>query len=322
MGSSLTVVRAGASARAEPTGRSVSGTFEQRRRRVGIGFVLPALLVLAAVLGFPIVQSLLLAMQHVRLAAGHMHVRWIGWENYTDLLADDSFVLALANSIFFSLGEVVLVTSIGLGAALLLNHRLGRFGILRVLLIVPWAIAPVANAVLWKWILNANYGVLNAVLKSLGIIDHYVVWLGEPMRALTLLLLVDVWKSVPFIALLFLAGLQRIPRILYRAAVLDGANGWQRFRFVTLPGLRNAITIAVVLQTIWSLRVFDLVFVLTRGGPADGTVLLNFLAYRVTFNFLDIGSGAAIANVIFAMSFLLAILYIRLLQPTKREPAS
>jgi multiple sugar transport system permease protein len=317
-GTSLTAVRSRLSGRTAALAAPVAGTFEQRRRRVGIVFVLPSILVLAAILGYPILRSLLLAMQHVRLASGHMHVRWIGLDNYSALLADGSFILALRNTIFFSLGEVVLVPLIGLGAALLLNHRFGRFGILRVLLIVPWAIAPVANAVLWKWILNANYGVLNAVLKSLGLIDHYVVWLGQPTRALALLLLVDVWKSVPFIALLFLAGLQRIPKILYRAARLDGASSWQSFRFVTLPSLRSAITIAVVLQTIWSLRVFDLVFVLTRGGPADGTVLLNFLAYRVTFNFLNIGPGAAIANVIFAMSFLLALLYIWLLQSTKR----
>lgn len=298
--------------------RGIAGTFEQRRRRVGVAFVAPALLVLTAILGYPILRSLLLAMQHVRLAGGHLHLRWAGWSNYAALFADDSFLMALRNTLIFSFGEVVLVTAIGLGAALLLNHRFGRFGILRVLLVVPWAIAPVANAVLWKWILNANYGVLNAVLKWLGVIDQYVVWLGSPMRALSLLLLVDVWKSVPFIALLFLAGLQRIPRILYRAALLDGANAWAQFRFVTLPSLRTAIAIAVVLQTIWSLRVFDLVFVLTRGGPADGTVLLNFLAYRVTFNFLNLGQGAAIANVIFAMSFAFAILYIRLLQPRRR----
>ena len=297
--------------------RTLTGTFEQRRRRVGLLFVAPALIALAAILGYPILQSLILAMQHVRLAGGHLHLHWIGWANYEALFADGTFLMALRSTLVFSLGEVVMVTILGLGAALLLNHRLGRFGILRVLLIVPWAIAPVANAVLWKWILNSNYGVMNAVLKSLGLIDHYVVWLGSPTRALALLLLVDVWKSVPFIALLFLAGLQRIPKILYRAAVLDGASTWAQFRFVTLPSLRTTVAIAVVLQTIWSLRVFDLVFVLTRGGPADGTVMLNFLAYRVTFDFLSLGSGAAIANVIFAMSLVLAILYIWLLQPRR-----
>ena len=120
--------------------------------------------------------------------------------------------------------EVVLVVLISLGVALLLNHPLGRSGFFRILLIVPWAIAPVANAVLWKWILNANYGVLNGLLKSLGLIDSYQVWLGTPFSALNFLLIVDVWKSVPFVALLLLAGLQRVPQSLYRAAYMDGAG--------------------------------------------------------------------------------------------------
>ena len=175
-----------------------------------------------------------------------------------------------------------------------------------------------ANAVLWKWILNANYGVLNAILVSLGVIDYNHVWLGTPFSALNFLLIVDVWKSVPFVALLMLAGLQRVPQSLYRAAYMDGAGPAQSFLHVTLPSMRGILAIAIILQTIWSLRVFDLVFVLTRGGPADATVLLNFLAYRVTFNFLDLGYGSAIANIIFALTFLLATLYVWLLWP--RQP--
>ena len=140
----------------------------------------------------------------------------------------------LVNTAYFSFMEVVLVTLISLGVAMLLNHPLGRSGFFRILLIVPWAIAPVANAVLWKWILNANYGVLNGLLKSLGLIDNYQVWLGTPFSALNFLLIVDVWKSVPFVALLMLAGLQRVPQSLYRAAYMDGAGPWQSFLYVTL----------------------------------------------------------------------------------------
>ena len=166
--------------------------------------------------------------------------------------------------------------------------------------------------------MNANYGVLNGILKYLGIIDTYQVWLGSHFSALNFLLIVDVWKSVPFVALLVLAGLQRVPQSLYRAAYVDGAGPVQSFFHVTLPTIRSVLAVAIVLQTIWSLRVFDLVFVLTRGGPADATVLLNFLAYRVTFNFLDLGYGSAIANVIFALTFVLAAAYVWLLWP--REP--
>ena len=295
-----------------------TSTVEQRRRAVGLLFVAPALVVLAAILGYPIIDSVALALQRVQLSNGALHRSWVGLGNFERLFADDTFRRPAVNTAYFSILEVVLVTGISLAVALLLNHPWGRAGVFRILLIIPWAIAPVANAVLWKWILNANYGVLNALLKSLGLISHYQVWLGSPAMALNVLLLVDVWKSVPFIALLILAGLQRVPPILYRAAYMDGAGPVASFFHVTLPTIRSVIAIAVVLQTIWSLRVFDLVFVLTRGGPADATVLLNFLAYRETFNFLDLGYGSAIANIILAVTFVLAIFYVWLLWP--RQP--
>jgi len=294
-------------------------TLQQRRRRFGVVALLPALIIIVAILAYPMAASLWLSLHHVDLAGGQVTQNFVGLANYSDLLDDDTFRLALANSAYFTVGEVVSVIGLGLGVALLLNHPLGQSGLFRVLLIVPWAIAPVANAVLWKWILNANYGILNAILTELGLIDDYVTWLGAPGRALNMLLLVDVWKSVPFIALLLLAGLQKIPAMLYRAARLDGANAWQQFWFVTLPSLRTTLAIAVILQTLWSFRLFDLVYVLTRGGPADGTVLLNYLAYRETFNFLHIGYGAAVANVVFFASLILAIVYIRLLRPGGRK---
>jgi multiple sugar transport system permease protein len=297
-------------------------TFERRRRSVGALFVAPALLILAAILAYPILDSILLAIQHVALKSGRIERSWAGLANFQRLVSDQTVRMALLNTIYFSAAEVVLVVGLGLGVALLLNNPMGRSGFLRVVLVVPWAIAPVANAVLWQWILNANYGVLNGILKSLGVIDHNQIWLGSPILALNFLLLVDVWKSIPFVALLMLAGLQQVPSVLYRAAYMDGASPLQTLVHITLPSIRTAIAIAVVLQTIWSLRLFDLVFVLTRGGPADATVLLNFLAYRVTFNFLDLGYGAAIANVVFAATFLLAMVYIWLLKPSRPERAT
>jgi len=294
-------------------------TLQQRRRRFGVGALLPAMAIILAILAYPMVASLWLSLHNVALAGGRMQQDFVGFANYNDLLASDTFRLAVANSAFFSVCEVVAVVGLGLGVALLLNHPIGRSGLFRVLLIVPWAIAPVANAVLWKWILNANYGILNAILVQFGLIDGYVTWLGTPTRALQMLLIVDIWKSIPFIALLLLAGLQKIPAMLYRAARLDGANAWQQFRFVTLPSLRTTLAIAIILQTLWSFKLFDLIYVLTRGGPADGTLLLNYLAYRETFNFLHIGNGAAVANVVFFASLVLAILYIRLLRPGGRK---
>ena len=302
--------------------RSRSQGYIGRRRRTGIVLVTPALLVLLAVLGYPIVASIIISLQHMQAGGGSFSGTWAGLDNYAQALSDPSFGVALRNSIYFTAVEVAVVVGLGLVVALLLNHPSGRSGFFRVILLIPWALAPVANATIWKWIYNANYGILNVILLQLGIIHQNVVWLGDTTLALNAMLLADIWKSVPFIALLLLAGLQNVPPILYRAAKLDGASAWQTFRHVTLPQLRTTLLITVVLQSIWALKVFDLIYVLTKGGPADSTVTLNFLAYRVTFNFGDIGHGAAIADILFLLMFVLALAYVRTFRPTNGARAA
>lgn len=295
--------------------RRPAGGMEAQRRRAGILLLVPALVVLLTVVVYPIVRSALLSFQTGEMSPAGLGTDWVGLDHYRRMAADETFLLAVRHSALFTVAEVALVVGLALATALLLNHPRGRAPVYRTMLLVPWAIAPVANAVLWKWIYNTNYGVLNALLVGFGLVQRPVNWLGDPQLALPMLLVADVWKSVPFIALLLLAGLQNIPAYLYKAALLDGATGWQRFRFVTLPGLRTPLALAVVLQTIWSFKVFDLIFVLTKAGPADATLLLNFLAYRVSFNFLDFGYGAAIANAIFLLMLLLAIVLLRVLKP-------
>jgi len=290
-----------------------------RNVRVAFYFLSPALAVLALLLVYPVVYSIWLSLTDARLSAGHLDAPFTGLENYFRMLSDKAVGAALLNTIYFTVVEVSSVVFLGLLTALLLNHPMARWSGFRVLLLLPWAIAPVANAVLWKWIYNSNYGILNTLLVELGIIETNKTWLGDPFGALNMILIVDIWKSTPFIAILLLAALQNIPKSLYRAARVDGASSWEAFRYITLPSLKTAIAIAVVLQTIWSLRTFDLIFVLTKGGPADGTVVMNFLAYRVTFNFLNFGYGAALANVIFIASLLLSIFYVRLMKPGTRR---
>lgn len=286
-----------------------------RHARVAPLFLAPALIVLALLLAYPVLYSIWLSLTDASLSAGQLDTPFSGLDNYRRLIGDKSVSAALLNTFYFTVVEVIGVVVLGLLTALLLNHPIARWSGFRVFLLLPWAIAPVANAVLWKWIYHSNYGILNSLLLQLGLIDQNVTWLGDPFRALNMVLLVDIWKSTPFIAILFLAALQNIPKTLYRAARVDGASTFEAFRFITLPSLNTAIAIAVILQTIWSLRVFDLIFVLTKGGPADGTVVMNFLAYRVTFNFLKFGYGAALANIIFLASLLLSIIYVRLMNP-------
>ena len=192
--------------------RPASGSgYLERRRRTGLWLVAPALLVLLGVLAYPIASAALLSFQHVTFAPGGITSQWTGLDNYQRLLADPTFSLALRNSLYFTAVEVVAVVALSLVVALLLNTPSGRHPFFRVALLIPWALAPVANAVLWKWIYNANYGVLNALSMQLGIVDHKVVWLGDPFLALNMILVADAWKAIPFISLLLLAGLQNIP---------------------------------------------------------------------------------------------------------------
>ncbi|MEW6224417.1 MAG: sugar ABC transporter permease [Chloroflexota bacterium] len=299
-------------AAARPTGRS----YLARRRRTGTLLVLPALAVLALILALPIAASLALSLMKADTADFRFGV-FVGLENYATLLADPVFALALRNSIYWMVVEVAVVVVVALWFALLLNHPMGRWSVFRIVLLVPWALAPVANAVLWKWIYNSNYGILNFLGTATGVLPGPVVWLGDPALALNALLVAEIWKEIPFITLLLLAGLQNVPRILYRAGRLDGAGPWQTFRFITLPQLRTTILICIVLQSIWALKSFDLVYVLTRGGPANATTMLNFLAYRVSFQFGNLGLGAAVADILFFVMFLLALAYVRVFRPAR-----
>jgi len=293
--------------------------YNRKRYRLGLWFTAPAVIVLLIVLAYPIVASWVLSFLRVRFAGQGLSFQFNGLDNYTELLRNQLFREALFRSVYFTIVEVIAVILLGLLVALMLNHPLGRNAFFRVVLLVPWALAPVANAVLWKWIYNANYGILNQFLIGLGIIEQNIIWLGRPWLALNMILLADIWKAVPFIALLIITGLQNIPAFLYKAARLDGANAWQQFVHITLPGLKTTLVISIVLQSIWALKVFDLIYVLTKGSPADSTVLLNYLSWRETFSNLDVGYGAAIANVLFTLMFLLALVYIRALRPRRTK---
>jgi len=305
-----------------PGGRRRSlRSFSDRRRRAGWFYLAPALVVLVALLGFPIVQSFLLSFQSVRAADGLFGGTWTGLANYQKLIHDPAVIKATTNTVYFTVVEVVAVVVISLLFAQLLNNPRVKSSLFTVVLLIPWAIAPVANGTIWKWIYNGNYGILNQILLWAGLIDRPVVWLANPTTAINMMLVADVWKSIPFITLLLLAGLRGIPPVLYKAARIDGASRLQTLWSITLPQIRPVLLICVVLQSIWAVKVFDLIYVLTKGGPADGTVTLNFLAYRSAFNFGDLGYGSTLANLLFIIMLVAALLYVRLLGAQRRKPS-
>ncbi len=271
----------------------------------GVPYVIPALALLAIVTLYPVTYVVVLSLQR-RLPIFDIS-RFAGFDNYLFLLHDDRFWNALGNTAYFTAISVTIELLLGLAVALLMERRFRLKGVARALILVPWAIPTVVSARMWEWIFNTDFGVLN-YLTGLRI-----NWLGSPFWAMHAAVLVDVWKTTPFVAILLMAGLQAIPRDLYQAARVDGAGTWAVFRQMTLPLLRPVILIVLLFRTLDAFRVFDAVYVLTGGGPANTTETLSIYAYRVLFQTLQFGYGSALAVTVFFFTGLISVGYIRLL---------
>lgn len=277
-------------------------------RHLALLLVAPAVLLLAGVALYPIIATLWLSL-HRSILVFHEH-RFIGADNWLALAADDRFWSALRTTLFFVLMAVSLELILGLLFALLLHQPLRGRGLLRASVLVPWAIPTVVAARLWSWLFNPDHGLLLALLAKPG-----ANWLGTPGPALWAAIAVDVWKTTPFVALILLAGLQAIPPELSKAAQLDGAGGLRIFWSITLPLLRPALAVAAVFRGLDAMRVFDAVYVLTGGGPANTTETLSIYAYKTLLRSGDFGYGSTIALATFACVALLAALYLRLVMP-------
>ncbi|KAA8613209.1 carbohydrate ABC transporter permease [Salipiger aestuarii] len=274
--------------------------------------MLPLLVVMLAVIGWPLADTVRLSFTDARLVG--TGGAFVGVENYTGMLGSRNFRKALAATLTFSVWSVAAELCLGVLVGLLLNQRFYGRALLRALMILPWALPTVVNATLWRLIYNPEYGALNAALTQLGLADSYQSWLGQPGTAMGALIVADVWKNFPLVALIALAALQAVPRDIQAAATSDGANAWQRFRHVTLPYLVGPLMVALVLRTIEAFKVFDLIWIMTRGGPANSTRSLSLLVYQEAFAFQRAGSGASLALVITLIITVLAGAYLALMR--------
>jgi multiple sugar transport system permease protein len=277
------------------------------------GSVAPVVVLVALFTLFPLLYALLTSLQRVVLTQPESSP-FIGLENYADVLGEAAFANAAKNTLWFAAVSVPLVTTAGLAVALLLNQRIKGFGILRVLVLLPWSIPLVSAGIIWRLLLHGNFGALNGALLQLGVIDSYASWLSSPKLAMWSVIVVHVWREFPLPAILFLAGLQTIPTDVLDAAKVDGAGTWSRFRHVLLPLLKGPLLIVLVYETIIAIAVFDLVYVLTGGGPGSATTLISWFAYAVSFKFLNLGQGAALSFLISAAILVLIVAYIRILR--------
>jgi ABC-type sugar transport system permease subunit len=279
---------------------------------------MPTLLAVFLVIGVPLIYSLLLSLNEINVLTH----RWmfVGLANYTQAFGDPAFLAAFGRTALFATGTVFAGLVIGMGMALVLNARfLGR-GLLRGLVLVPWAMSPVAVGILWSWVFNGDYGSLNALLLDLGLIRHSVHWLGNGWAAFALVGLVYVWNQAPLTCLLLLGGLQSMPDSLHQAARVDGAGPWRRFWRITLPWLKPMMLLVLILTTINAVMAFDLFWIITQGGPGSATTVFSWLGYVEAFQYFRFGAGAAILYLLTLVCMLLAIVYVLLLvSPARRR---
>jgi multiple sugar transport system permease protein len=274
--------------------------------------MLPLLIVMIAVIGWPLIDTVRLSFTDAKLVG--TQGSFVGLDNYVKILSGTNFQRALVTTFWFAVLSVALEMVIGVLAALLLNQQFYGRSVLRALMILPWALPTVVNATLWRLIYNPEYGALNAALLQMGLIDAYRSWLGEPNTALASLILADCWKNFPLVALIALAALQAVPRDITAASMVDGAGAWSRFRFVIMHYLAGPLMVALVLRTIEAFKVFDIIWVMTRGGPANSTRTLSILVYQEAFSFQRAGSGASLALIVTLLVTVLAVAYAALIR--------
>ncbi|MGH0217268.1 carbohydrate ABC transporter permease [Sinorhizobium meliloti] len=266
--------------------------------------MLPLLVVMTAVIGWPLVDTVRLSFTDAKLVG--TEGGFVGTANYIKMLGGSNFQRALVTTTWFAVISVAAEMVLGVLAALLLNQQFRGRAALRALMILPWALPTVVNATLWRLIYNPEYGALNAALTQLGLLDSYRSWLGEPGTALAALIVADCWKNFPLVALIALAALQAVPRDITASSLVDGAGPFNRFRFVIMPYLAGPLLVALVLRTIEAFKVFDIIWVMTRGGPANSTRTLSILVYQEAFSFQRAGSGASLALIVTLLVTILA----------------
>ena len=280
-------------------------------RRLAWLFVLPAVGLVALVAIFPLGWTLWESLHLHDLRMPWRGRPFVGLENYLELLGDPRFRDAMLHTLLFAAVSVSLELALGLAVALGLDRAFRGRGIVRAAVLLPWAIPTVVAALLWRFMFESQAGIVNAALVSTGVVEEPVVWFVRAATAWVPVVLADVWKATPFVALLLLAGLQGIDRSLYEAAAVDGASRWWQLRHVTLPLLKPTILVALVFRTLDAFRVFDLIYVMTGGGPGTSTEPIALYTFDALLQNLRFGYGAALSVVVFLVTFTLALIYIR-----------
>jgi ABC-type sugar transport system permease subunit len=287
-------------------------SLREQDTRIAWLLVAPSLLVILGVTLWPIISTFFLSF-FVAPTGINQARTFVGFGNYLSMLRDPAFWGTVKRTLYFTVVSVGLELILGLAIAQLIHSRPFGWKFLRFSLIIPWAVPTIVNGAMWRWIYSADFGALNGILYQFGLINHYIPWLSLPDAAMNLVILADLWHTVPFVALILQAALATLPEELNEAAAVDGANAFQRFWKIRLPLLRPAILVALIVRTVEAFRVFDIVYIITSGGPANQTITISYLTYLFSFSYGKQGTGAALSFIISIFTITMAILYIRFL---------
>lgn len=282
----------------------------QQRARFAYMLILPSLILLTLLKGVPMVQAVIISMQNQVMIRPNP-TAFVGFKHYIRALFEEPDLwLSLMRTVIWTLGSVTGAYVVGLALAVLLNMEIKGRAFFRALFLIPWVIPDVATALLWKWLYGDEYGVINFALRRIGLIEQPVLWLADPKMAMPSVILVQIWKLTPIMFIVLLAALQSVPKELYEAANIDGATAWQRFRSVTLPLIRPTSVVITLLASIWTFQSFDIIYLLTGGGPADATKILPTFIYLKAFWASDMGYAAAVGVLMLLCLVTLSVAYL------------
>jgi len=275
-------------------------------------FIFPSVLFLGAILGFPILYSLAISFQKFNLATlVSGKAQFIGLQNYIAILGNPQLKNALVHSLIFTFFSILFQFTIGLGLAILLNKAFPLHNAMRGVLLSGWQVPSVVTGTVFLWLFNLDYGLVNFLLTSLRLVHEPIAWFFQANTAMVAVIIANIWLGIPFNMILLSAGIAGLPEDVYEAATVDGANGWQKIFYITLPLLKSTIMAVLMLGFIYTLRVFDIIWIMTKGGPGTATEVLPTLAYRLSFINFNFGQSSAVSVIILAILLIAAVLYLK-----------
>ncbi|MCT4564763.1 MAG: sugar ABC transporter permease [Maledivibacter sp.] len=285
----------------------------KRKQRIGYIFLLPAVLLVATLVFYPVMKTIYISLFEYRVQTIAQGSKFIGLDNYKKIFTDEHFIESFKWTVQFTGISVILELILGITLALIMNRKIFGQGIIRTAILIPWAIPTIVSGLIWAYMFGHN-GIINAELYAMGIISEYIPWLTEEITAKAAVIIADVWKTTPYMSLLLLAGLQNVPKNLYEAASIDGANKIQQFFRVTLPLIKPAMMVAILFRVVAALRIYDLIAAMTSGGPAGTTESLSIYTISTYFTYGNIGYGAALAVAMLVLSLIISLLFVNALK--------